>query len=185
MRPLTAFASYPNGVRFETQDEEEVVVLFLRQHFVVNIPWLFMVFIMIVAPTVIFPLVFRFLELPFPLPLGYAIIGTLFWYTLTFGFALAKFIHWFFNIYIVTNQRIVDIDFVNLLYKQFSEAQLSNIQDISYRMRGIVATVVNYGNVIIQTAGELPNFEFAAVPNPSKVVEAISELADKANGGGV
>jgi uncharacterized membrane protein YdbT with pleckstrin-like domain len=103
----------------------------------------------------------------------------MFWYLATFGFALASFIGWFFNIYIVTNERIVDIDFLYLLYKKFAEAELAKIQDIHYTSGGIFATIFNYGNVVVETAGEAPNIEFEAIPFPEKVVETIRELTEK------
>ncbi len=173
---LTAFALHPDGVRFETQEKEEEVILFLRQHVIVNLPWLLIAGVLLAAPTVIFPLLFGTLRLHPVVPAGYIIVGTFFWYLMTFGFVLANFISWFFNIYIVTDQRIVDIDFLYLLYKQFSEAELSKIQDINYSTGGLVATIFNYGNVTIETAGEMPNLEFSKVPFPDKVVQTIRKL---------
>lgn len=180
MSPLTAFAVNPTGVRFETQEAEEQVILFLRQHFIVNIPWVVLTVIFLFIPSVLFPLVIR--SLPAPLPLSYLLIGTLSWYLVTVGFALVSFLHWFFNIYIVTNERVIDIDFQYLLFKRFSQAELERIQDISYTAGGIFATVFHYGNVYVQTAGEVPNLEFLAVPRPDKVVEKIRNLMENLPG---
>ena len=183
MRPFTAFAVNPDGVRFETQEASEDVILFLRQHIIVNVPWIIVTLILISAPTIIFPILFQLVHLPFAIPAGYLIVGVLFWYVATFGYALANFIAWFFNIYIVTNERVVDINFIYLLYKQFSQAELSKIQDISYATGGIFATVFDYGNVTIETAGEVPNLTFEKVPHPEKVVETIRSLTEKGGGG--
>lgn len=186
MKPLSAFALRPDGVRFETQEESEDVVLFLRQHGVVNIPWILLTVVLLAAPAGIFPFLKNFLSLPFSIPIPYVLVGTAFWYLATFGFALASFIHWFFNIYIVTNKRVVDIDFAYLLYKQFSEADLDKIQDISYTAGGILATVFDFGNVLIETAGEMPNIKFESIPYPEKTVETIRSLMeDSPKGGGL
>lgn len=176
MRPLTSFAVNPEGVRFETQEAEERVILFLRQHFVVNIPWIIIAFVLIVAPTILFPLVLRAISITFPPT--YVLFVTLAWYLSTAGFILVSFLSWFFNIYIVTNERIVDIDFQYLLFKRFSQAELEKIQDISFETSGIFATIFHYGNVYVQTAGEVPNIEFIAVPNPDKVVETIRSITE-------
>lgn len=182
MRPLTAFAVNPIGLRFETQEEKEVVILFLRQHIIVNVPWILITILLLIAPTVIFPRLFSALSLNFSPPVGYFLIGTLFWYLATFGFALSSFIGWFFNIYIVTNERIVDIDFLYLLYKKFSQAELSKIQDINYTSGGVLAAMFNYGNVSVETAGEAPNLTFESVPFPEKVVETIRSLTELQEG---
>ncbi len=178
MHPLTAFAVNPMSLRFETQEEAEKVILFLRQHFIVNVPWILVAIVLVIAPTVIFPILFRVLSLNMAFPASYYVVGTMFWYLATFGFTLASFIGWFFNIYIVTNERIVDIDFFYLLYKKFAQAELTKIQDINYTSGGIVAALFNYGNVTVETAGEAPNIIFEAIPFPEKVVETIRELTE-------
>ena len=185
MKSLAAFAVNPVGLRFETQQDDEVVLLFLRQHVIVNVPWIFLVLVLLVAPFIFFPMVTSGLAKIVSLPVGYYIVGTFAWYLVTLGFAIAGFLRWFFNIYIVTNERIVDIDFVHLLYKQFSEARLINIQDITYKTGGIVETMFNIGNVFIQTASETPNFEFELVPNPEQIVKIISEASEEAKKRGV
>jgi len=176
MPAFTSFARNPSNVRFETQESHETVLLFLRQHPIVNVPWIALSVLLVLAPTIVFPLLFR--AIPVPLPVGYVIIATAFWYLATFGFILTNFLHWFFNIYIVTNERIIDIDFKFLLYKHFSQAELSKIQDLSFTSSGIGATLFNYGNVNVQTAGETPTLEFEIVPHPQKVVETIREIAE-------
>jgi len=182
MKMLTAFAVNPQGLRFETQEEQAVVILFLRQSFIVNIPWILITILLLISPTVIFPRLFSLLSLSFLLPSSYFLVGTLFWYVATFGFALASFIGWFFNIYIVTNERVVDIDFLYLLYKKFSEAELVKIQDINYTAGGLLETLFNYGNVTIETAGESPNINFELIPYPERVVETIRALSEQNEG---
>lgn len=180
MTPLTSFAVSPEGIKFETQEKEETVVLFLRQHLVVMIGPTLLVLVLAIAPLILFPFFYQYLTLPVVVPPAYFVVGTAFWYVVTFGFALMSFLRWFFNIYIVTDKRIVDIDFIHLLYKEFSEARLDRIQDISYKSSGIFSVFFDYGDAYVQTAGgDLPNIEFLAVPKPAKVVETISELLEK------
>ncbi len=188
MGPLTCFAVSPDGVRFETQEEEEDVVLFLRPHLIVLLPQTIILGLLLLAPPFVFPFFQSALaNLSITLPVSYSVVGMLFWYVATFGFALVSFLRWFFNIYIVTRRRIVDIDFVHLLYKEFSEARLDKIQDITYRSGGVFAAFFDYGDVHVQTAAEMPNLEFLSVPKPAQVVATISELIrnHKHAGGGV
>jgi uncharacterized membrane protein YdbT with pleckstrin-like domain len=124
------------------------------------------------------------LQSPIEIPAGYVVVGTVFWYVASFGFFLTVFLQWYFNIFIVTDKRIIDIDFLYLLYKKFAEAQLFRIQDVSFRTGGIMATMFNFGDVLIQTAGELPNFVFEKVPRPSDVVHIISDLTETEKGKG-
>lgn len=179
MSPLTAFAVSPEGIKFETQGKDEEVILFLRQHLIVLMPSVLLVLFLILVPVLIVPLFFGALILPFEVPARYFAVGIAFWYVMTFGVVLTSFLRWFFNIYIVTKRRIIDIDFLHLLYKEFSEARIDKVQDLSFKSGGIFAAFFDYGDVVVQTAGDMPNIDFTTVPNPAKVVETISGLITK------
>lgn len=168
---FSAYYENPTNIRFENQEKEERIVLFLRQHPVVNIPWLAVTLLLVAAPILLsfFP-VFDFL------PSRFQFVGVLVWYLLVFAYILENFLSWVFNIYIVTDRRIVDIDFFNLIHKQVSDAEIARIQDVTYTLKGVVGTLFNYGDVLIQTAGTAPNFDFSRTPNPEVVVKILQEL---------
>jgi hypothetical protein len=169
---FAAFSMFPERVKFETKEEDEKVVLLLRQHPIVNVPWILLVIAMIFVPIIV-----GALGILSSLPPGFGLIVNMSWYLLTMAIAMENFLNWFFNVYIVTNTRVVDIDFVNLIYKNVSDANLDKIQDVSYNMGGVVRTVFNFGDVVIQTAAEIEQFDFMAVPNPAKVAKVIQDLA--------
>ena len=110
------------------------------------------------------------------LPANFQLVSVLGWYLITTAFVLESFLTWFFNVYLVTDERIIDIDFYNLIYKEVSDANIDKIQDVTYKMGGVVRTLFNYGDVLIQTASEVPNFEFLAVPMPDKVARVLQDL---------
>lgn len=170
---LTSFRTYPSQVCFETQNEGEEVIVFLRQHPIVNLPWIVAVVFAFTLPSV-----FAFFP-PFSiLPATYQFIVTMMWYLLVTGFALAKFMSWFFNIYIVTDERIVDVDFVNLFHREISTAKIKEIQDVSVKSSGAFETFFGFGSVFIQTAAEVTQFEFLQVPSPDKVGKIINQMID-------
>ncbi len=174
---LSSFSSFPQKVCFETQDDNEQVVLFMRQHPVVNVPWIVLTILMLVIPSV-----FSFFP-PYAISPGtYQFIITVGWYLFVFGYALAKFMGWFFNIYIVTNERVVDVDFSNIFYRRISTARLEEIQDVNVTSAGAIETFFGYGQITIQTAAEIPEFEFEAVPHPDVVGKVLNELIDIEHG---
>jgi len=176
-RLFTAYAVNPKNLHFEHQEKDEKVILFLREAFITLVPAFLLAFIMVFVPPVIFPFFIKLFSPTVQIPVGYIVVGTIFWYVGTFGVLFSRLLYWFFNIFILTDQRIIDIDFINLLYKDVAETQLSRVQDISYNAKGIFATMFDYGDVMIQTAGEVPNFTFESVPKPSQVVDIISDHA--------
>lgn len=169
--PLASFIMCPGGVTFETRESEEKVILFLRRHLVTNIPWIITTIIMILTPIFI-----NSLSVLDSIPSNFRFIFILIWYLITMAYFLESFLTWFFNVYIVTDERIIDIDFYNLIYKEVSDANIDKIQDVTYKMGGVIRTLFNYGDVLIQTASEVPNFDFLAVPYPDKVVKVLQDL---------
>jgi membrane protein YdbS with pleckstrin-like domain len=177
--PLSAFYFYPDHIDFESRTKEEKVVLLLRQHMIVNVKW-------VLATIVIFfvPSVARMFGVFSSLPSGFELIITMAWYLVTMAYAFENFLSWYFNVYIVTDMRVIDVDFYNLIYKEVSDANLNKIQDITYNMGGVSRAVFNYGDVFIQTAAEVSEFDFLAVPNPDKVTKIIEDLVTKTSKNG-
>ncbi|MBI2405619.1 PH domain-containing protein [Candidatus Microgenomates bacterium] len=170
--PFTSYCYQPDSVRFETQDEGEKIILFLRKHPVTNIPWIVIAMILLFVPPFILP-VFPILSL---LPAQFQTVGIVAWYLVTTAFILENFFSWFFNVQIVTDERIVDIDFHNLIYREVSETKVDKIQDVTYKVGGVVRALFNYGDVYIQTAGTVPNFDFLSVPRPEQITRVLQEL---------
>lgn len=177
-QPLRAYISNPVGFHFESQEDEEQIVLLLRQHPITNLPWILGGITMLLAPIFVFP-IFSFLN-PLPnMPFSFSFVFTIFWYCLTFSMVFVNYLHWFFNVYLVTNERIVDIDFNNLVHRELSSTRVSKVQDVTYKVSGVIRSIFDYGDVFVQTAGTEENFDFEAVPRPQLVVKKIGELIEK------
>ncbi|KKT47461.1 MAG: hypothetical protein UW37_C0007G0027 [Candidatus Gottesmanbacteria bacterium GW2011_GWA2_44_17] len=116
--PFTAYVMNPKDIRFETQGTDEEVILFLRQHIIVLIPPFILGIIFFFMPFILFPMLVRFLQSPIEIPSGYVVVGTIFWYVATFGYLLTTFLHWHFNIFIVTNHRIIASELPNFVFEK-------------------------------------------------------------------
>lgn len=183
--PLAVFAKDPVGVSFETQEKGEKIVLLLRQHIATQVMPAIEIIILFLIPIIIAPsaALFRIDVLSF-LRVTQVFWVVLCWYFLVLGFAFYKFVFWYFNVYILTNERIIDFDFKGVLDSQTSYANLNQIQDVSPKIIGFYGTLFHFGNVYIQTAAEVPEFDFEAVKFPDEVAERIldqvrSEEAEK------
>ena len=171
---FTSFYSFgykPKGVKFETQDDGEHVVLFLRKHPITNLKWLIIAFALF-----IFPSILSLLPGINSVPAQYQIVGVLIWYAITITFTLQSFMKWFFDVLIVTDERIIDVDYYDLISKEITDASLDKIQDVTYKVSGVAKTIIDYGDVLVQTASEIPNIDFVAVPKPAIVVKILQNL---------
>ncbi|OGM25064.1 hypothetical protein A2715_03935 [Candidatus Woesebacteria bacterium RIFCSPHIGHO2_01_FULL_39_32] len=169
--PFAAYCYYPDHVNFVNADPEEKVVLLLRRHPITNLSWISIAFLMVIAPS------FFVLIAPFSLlPPGFQVVLTILWYLIVTAFILEEFLSWFFHVNIVTDERIIEVDFINLIYREVTDANIDQIQDVTVVVGGAPRTFFRYGNVVIQTASEIPKIEFEAIPNPDAVARVLREL---------
>lgn len=162
------------GKRFISEQQEEEVVLMLRAHPITNIHW-----ILLVIGMLILPMLLEAIGIFAGLPVKLVFIGRLAWYLVTLGFAFEKFLDWYYSVFIVTNERIIDVDFQNLLYRVMDFATLNHIEEPSMVMGGFVQSFFRYGNVMVETAAEVPGLVGENVPYPDRVIKIISELSEE------
>lgn len=183
--PLAAFAFAPK-VYFETQNPGEKIVLLLRRHFITNIKWIAAIAILAILP------LFRSQISEFLKVSGFDIrisnfglnvyLLYIIYYLFILGFALLNFLKWYFAVFLVTNRRVMDVDLIGFLYRNVSEAQLEEIQDVSHTQGGLWQILFDYGGVYVQTAGIKQNIEILKVPHPGKVHDIITDLQAEADG---
>lgn len=168
---FSSFCYYPDHVKFSSADPEEKVILVLRKHPFTNLKWALSVFFLLFVPA-FFPVVFpeNLMNEPFVL------VVSLVWYLFLAGYTLEKFLTWFFNVNIVTDERVFDVDFATVFSREISDANLDQIQDVTVEVGGALRTFFHFGDVIIQTAAEVPKISFEDVPNPDRVAKILREL---------
>lgn len=65
-------------------------------------------------------------------------------------------INYYLDSWIITTDRVIDIDQKSLFYREVSEFMLDRVEDVTVEIPGMIATFFRYGNIRIQTAGEKP-----------------------------
>lgn len=181
------FSSYienPINCRFEGQDDNEKILLLLRAHPITNLKWITPAVLLFFAPFFV-PGLLLFLNLNISLiPQTFEIVFLIINFLLVLTIVFEGFLYWYFNVYIVTNKNIVDVDFHSVLSKNIDVAPLRNIEDTSSSMGGILNSIFHYGHVFIQTAGATKNIDFHSVPRPHHVADFILDEAHKLYGRG-
>ncbi|MBW7955218.1 PH domain-containing protein [Patescibacteria group bacterium] len=170
-RVFAAYAPKPENTRFDSQHADEQVLLLLRQSLITQIKYVF-----VILGLIFVPVLFNAVGMLDFLPARFQLIANLGWYLIVASYTLEVFLSWFYNVYIITDERIIDVDFHSILFKNVSYAKLDNIEDITATTAGFLGSVFDFGDIKIQTAGAVTQFEFASVPHPSRVVAFLNEL---------
>ncbi len=111
--------------------------------------------------------------------------GKVFWIVallyLAYG-ALRAYLNWYRyhnDIWVVTDQRIIDSTKANPFSLKISTADLVNVQDMTVERSGILRTMLNYGDVICQTAADIQEFRLAGIPDPQSVQLLVDKERDR------
>ena len=80
---------------------------------------------------------------------------------------------------LVTDRSLVQILQKSLFIRKISRLSMSNVEDVTAEERGILSTILNYGTIVVQTAGTLDNFIFPYCPNPAKYADQIIEARQR------
>lgn len=68
---------------------------------------------------------------------------------------------------IITDKNLTQILQNGLFSRKVSELSMANVEDVTANQRGFFATIFNYGDLIVETAGEQANFKFIFCPKPN------------------
>lgn len=170
------------GRFFKEQHDGEQVLQVIRRHWF-NI--LIQFFVVIIAALAIFGSWF-FIFYLYPSVLGKIGPQTISFIETTallfvWFYAFLLWIDYYFDVWIITDERIVNIEQKGLFLRVASDLQFSKIQDVTTDVVGLIPTVLNYGDVYVQTAGEKERFKFRQVPDPYALKSLIMQQYKKSD----
>lgn len=179
-----AFFDCPTKISFVEQEENEKIELFLRRHFITNIPWIVVSVLGFFLPLILVSVdqVFNINLVP-QLPIKIITGALIVYYLLLLAYIFENFLFWYYNIYVVTNLHLVDVELISILSRSIKEIELRDIEDITSKIGGIIRSLFNFGTVTIKTAAQKEEVSFDEVPKPDLVADRISDLSKKAGEG--
>lgn len=167
-----------NGYIFPGQHENEEVALVARKHWMVLLPYFLQIALMCLLPIIfyifIIPYVLpAFLEEPYN---RLFILFSVIYYGFVWIIIFTVWADYYLDVWIVTNERIIDIEQIGFFNRVVSELDLKRIQDITSSVHGMIPTMFGFGHIHIQTAAEEGKFDLKSVPHPVTIRRRITKL---------
>lgn len=159
--------------------EHERVVAVIRHHWFVFFRDVFGLGIMFLIPFFIIPLFWSFAVsgggVP-AVPGGVVLFFGALWTLLIWNLMFTRWTDYYFDIWVITNWRIVDIDQRGLFNRSVATLlTLDHIQDVEAQTSGVIGNILSFGHVQVQTAAAQREFSIDDVANPNRVVQIIRE----------
>ncbi len=169
------------GHFFPEQHEHEKIILFTRRHWIVFFGHIFTS--VLIGGIIMAVLYAAYYYVPYfaedpdgikiLVTIG-AIVTLMIWLVIYIGW-----IDYYLDVWIVSNERIVEIKQNALFNRQISELELQHIEDVSAKIIGFWGTLLGFGTIFVQTAATTEMFEFLRIPRPYEVQKVILALKSK------
>lgn len=85
-------------------------------------------------------------------------------------------IDYYLDVWIITNHRLIDIEQKGFFNRNVANVRLDFIQDVTYEIRGVIASLLNFGSIEIQTAGETRHFTLHGVSHPERLRDTLVQI---------
>lgn len=87
---------------------------------------------------------------------------------------------WAHDVWVITNQRLVDGQKPDWFHEKVSTADLVQVQDVGLDRVGLLATLLKFGDLRVQTAAEIEQFILRKIPRPQDVLAVLDRTRDAA-----
>jgi len=97
---------------------------------------------------------------------------------------LRAYVKWANTVLVITDRRVIDVERRAFFDRLISETPFAHIDDVTYRVKGVVPTLFRYGDLRVHVSGAAADIEFRRVARPSRVHDLLNDLRDNAASGG-
>lgn len=167
------FQSFPKGLTFYGKEKDENVILIVRSHWIIYLSYVFVALGILFIPILVQIMVSDYSKnMTFFFALFFSCLS------ISLTVIIYAFVRWFYNVNIITDKRVIDLDFSSVVSHSLAEARLDKIEDVTHKQLGVIGSVFDIGTVYIQTAGATAEIEFDNIPRPREVQDILYDLLE-------
>lgn len=109
---------------------------------------------------------------------SWLMIAVIAWWAVSVIWLIISWFTWYFNLTLVTSQRIIDIEQRGMFLRRVREAPHAWIVEVTFEIKGLLATIFGYGNVYVNLGGDKKPICIEAVETPEIVKDKLSKVQE-------
>ena len=165
-------------------DPNEKILRVVRKHWFV-----FLGDLIVLAVAVVIPVILLFLLQLIPVKgllefsgnAAYAEAFFLFaWLTIVWMIGWTLWSNYYLDVLIITDKRVFTIEQIGFFKRVSSSFRIDRIQNTTIHQHGIIQTLLDFGTIRLETAGEDEDFVGTFIANPYEIKKFINEMHDTA-----
>jgi hypothetical protein len=86
---------------------------------------------------------------------------------------LRNFLDYYLDAWLITDQSIIDIEWLGWFHRQSTRILYSDVEGVSYEVKGILGTFLRYGTITVEKISTGTSIELPYVTRPRRVEKAI------------
>ena len=164
-------------------DNEEHIIRIVRKHWFVLLSGLFVLLFCVTLPVILLVLLHVL-----PIEVLFTFSGSTFyaggfllfaWLLIVWMMGWNMWTDYYLDVLVMTDRRIFDIEQKGLFSRLSSSFRIDRIQNVSVDQKGIIQTLLDFGTLRLETAGEKEDFVARYIAKPHEIKKFINELQDK------
>jgi hypothetical protein len=156
-------------MKVDLHNDEQIITTF-RRHWIIFA-------LEIIGLIVLFflPLIFS-AALPQALTAGGAVYFFIaVWMLMLWMRAFVVWFKYYFDVWVVTNHRLIDIEQISLFNRKVSTLDPEHIEDITIHIEGFWKSIFGFGDLVVQTAAHTQEFIMRDIKNPDEAKQRVYE----------
>ncbi len=164
-------------------EPNERILIQVRKHWFLLVVQLFGICIGAIVP-LIFLMSYGMMSpelsaLPFTLDINIFTACYAAWLILLWMAAFHIWTDYYLDVWTITILRIIAIDQRGFFSRKMASFRLDRLQDVIVQVEGIIPTLLDFGKLEAQTAGEQGNFKAYGLPHPGELKSIIVNATDQ------
>ena len=159
---------------FLSLDEDEQSLLIVNKDWLIYVPiWLKLIVGILFPIGLLYMFTNRF-------PVYALFVGYSLYFPFLMLYIAAIWMDESFDLMLITNKRVIIVSQVRFMVREVLQAPLKQIQNVQVKSPGLWHNLLNYGDLVLETAGNSPNFIMTHVENPSRTADRILKILSHA-----
>lgn len=161
-------------------EADEHILIQVRKHWFILALQLLAVCIIAVLPLILYAIVLSTIPLSFDATeyISLSVVLYTSWLVIMWMMLFSIWTNYYLDVWTITNKRLIAVDQKGFFFRTTASFRLERLQDTIVSVNGMLATLLDYGSLEVQTAGEEKNFKAFGLPSPGNLKGIILGATD-------